>query len=202
MKDVFPRGIKEFIPWFANFIAIAEINMAILGWDLIKIDALKALLADLEKKYGDVTTAKNAMQAAVEAKDTIMGSIQKNLRLDIAGIQINQDVTNTLRDNLGVKVRDIIPSHEVPYVPSDLQVKGLSRGTNLIDYDRNGNKRGTQYIIEARYGTDGIFNIVDTVLATKYSHENQTPGAAVYYRIAARRGKLKSAFCDPVGIYT
>ena len=199
--SVFPRGIKEFMLWFDNYVTAAEVNMAALGWDQVKINALKAFLAGLQKNDKDVRTAKNAVKAAVEAKDTALKQVKKDLRLDIAGIQINPDVTNSLRESLGVKVRDTIPSHEVPFIPSDLQVKGLSRGTNTLTWDKNGNKRGTQYIIECRLGAAGKFQIIDTVLSTKFNHEDQSPGVAVYYRIAARRGKLKSDFCDPIGIY-
>ena len=202
MRDVFPKSVQDFIAWLKNFLTVAATMLVDLGWDAIFLDALNTRLAELEAKYAASVAAKAVAKSAVEEKDFVLRELMKEMRPLISGIQINDKITDTKKENLGVKVRDIIPSHEVPFIPSVLIVKGLSEGANKLDWDDNGNKRGTQYIIECRYGTEGNFQSVDTVLATKYQHDGQTPGVAVYYRITARRGKLKSLPCDPVGIYT
>ncbi|MBC8384151.1 MAG: fibronectin type III domain-containing protein [Candidatus Cloacimonetes bacterium] len=202
MIDVFPTSIQNFIPWLRNFINGAEANMALLGWDQATIDDLKAFLADLENKYQEVIVTKTAAKAAVRAKNMSFSATRKAVRPRIAEIQAKQLVSNALKKNLGVKVHDTIISHEEPNIPSHLIVKGLSIGVNIISWKTNGNKRGTQYIIECRVGTEGEFMPVDTILSTKFTHTGQKPGVAVFYRVAARRGKLRSLSCAAVGIYT
>lgn len=85
---------------------------------------------------------------------------------------------------------DVIPSHEIPFITSDLNIEGSCEGANRADWKSNGNKRGTLYIVEARYGTTGDFNVIASVPATKYLPKEQTPGVAVYYRISAQRNNF------------
>jgi len=56
-------------------------------------------------------------------------------------------------------------------------------------------------LIEAKYGVDGTFNVVDTVTATKYDHKGQTPGVPAWYRITPRRGKLIGESYEVVSVY-
>ena len=202
MHDVFPRNIQDYLPWLKTARAKGGEHMVVLEWDQPFIDSLDADIADLEKKAQDVVDAKKVYTGAVNAKDDALDESQKKMRPVVSLVQLNEDVSDELRGEMGIKVHDKIPSHEVPNIPSDLQVKPLPEGANESDWSANGNKSGTQYIVEARYGTEGDFVHVDTVTATKFLHENQTVGAAVYYRITARRGKLTSLPCLPVGVYT
>ena len=202
MVDVFPRSVQAFIAWLENFLTVAATMLVDLGWDIVFLDALNAKLASLKAFYATSVTAKAAAKQAVKDKDDFLKALMKEMRPLIGLIQLNDKITDGKKESLGVKVHDIIPSHEIPFIPIDLIVDGMSEGANKLDWKANGNKRGTLYIVEARYGTEGDFQPVATVLATKYLHSGQTPGTAVYYRITAQRGNLKSLPCDPVGIYT
>ena len=202
MRDVFPVSIDGFINWLETFLTAAAGLLLDLGWDQIFLDALIVKLNELKTKNAAADLAKAAAKSAVEDREDYMKGIMKELRPVIGEIQLNVKMTDTKKESMGVKVRDLIPSHETPFIPNIEKVTGLPQGANIIEIDPNGNKRGTQYIIECRFKDETGYRQVDTILATKYQHEGQTPGVAVYYRVTARRGKLTSLPSTEVGIYT
>ena len=202
MLDVCPRSVQAFIAWLENLLAVAAGLLTELAWEQAGLDVLLGKLAELKALYATSVTAKAKAKSATQDRQDYMKILMKEMRHLIAGIQINDKITDGQRESLGVKVRDTIPSHETPYIPDELEIEGLSNNANKVRFSSNKNKRGTLYIIEARYGTEGDFVQVASVLATKYLHKNQTPGAPVYYRVSAQRGQLVSLPCDPVGIYT
>ena len=201
MADVLPRSLAALIAWLFNFNTEAEINMILLNMTQPNIDELKVLHTKLVTAQTNVVATKAAAKEAVKSKDMAMDETGVIVRKRVNLIRA-MEIPDNILESLGLKVHDTIPSHEEPNQATNLQVEGLGVGINELDWDGNLNKSGTQYIIEAKYGLEAPFQIVDTVTATKYRHEGQTPGVAVFYRITARRGKLKSIPSETVGVYT
>jgi len=201
MRDVFPKGLAAFIAWLLNFNTEAEVNMILLNMTQPQIDELKVQHTKLVTAQTNVVATKAAAKDAVESKDMAMEETAVIVRKWV-NIFRAMEIPDNILESLGLKVHDTIPSHEVPNPATLLVVKGLGVGINELDWNGNLNKSGTQYIIEAKYGLEAPFQMVDTVTATKYQHEGQTPGVAVFYRITARRGKLKSIPSETVGVYT
>lgn len=202
MPRFFPLSIEEFINWFRNFINVAAENMVILNLTQDQIDGLSTLLAELVAAVDNVVHTKAAAKNAVEHKNnkfkeatTVVG--------DLNGIfQVTKGIESELIVRLGLHKHDKVPSHEVPNKVEDLKVSGTETGINKSNWDANGNKAGTQYIIEVKYALDGQFQNVDTVTATKYDHHGQKPGVPAWYRITSRRGKLVGEPSNTVGVYT
>ena len=202
MRDVFPLKNEAFIAWLETFLTVAATLLEDLGWEPTFLADWVAKLAELKAKNAAADLAKAASKSAVEDRDDFMQEIQKELRPVIGEIQLNNKMTDTKKKSIGVKVHDTTPSHEVPFIPAVEKLTGLAEGVIIIDIDPNGNKRGTQYIIECRFKDETDYRRVDTITSLRYHHGDQTPGKTIYYRVTARRGKLYSAPSLEVGIYT
>ena len=201
MPRFYSRSLEEFVNWFRTFIAVAEANMGTLSVDQVKIDEWKALLAELEAAMNTVELTKSAARQAVKDKDK-----KWEETIDVTGeyngiFQNDKKIPQSLIEALGLRVHDTTPSHEVPFQPSNFTVKGFDIGKNKLKWNRNGNKSGTQYIIEVKYALDGEFQNVDKVTATSYDHQKQTPGVPAWYRITLRRGKLVGDPSETVAVY-
>ena len=142
------------------------------------------------------------MKQSVEQRNNTKKLCITDIRDTAKVIQANKNIPSDLIEALGLPKHDTTPSHEVPNQPTKLRVEGLDVGINLLDWDKNNNKPHTQYIIEAKYLADEKFMVIDTVTATRYQHNGQKAGVAVYYRITPRRGRLVGIPSETVGIYT
>jgi len=202
MANFFPYNVDELIGWFRNYIAVATANMATLKLSQEEIDALTANLTALETAQTKVISNKAILKQIVEQRDNTKKLCVTDIRDTAKLIQADKKIPSDLIEALGLPKHDTTPSHEVPNQPTKLQVEGLDVGINILDWDKNNNKPNTQYIIEAKYLADDKFVVIDTVTATKYQHNGQKAGVAVYYRITPRRGKLVGIPSETVGIYT
>ena len=202
MSSFFPISADEYIIWFENFIKVSEANMIALNLEQATIDEWKLILEELKATVADVESKKIAYQSSVIAKDLKFDEA-KDVAKEYNGIfQHDRKIPQVLIKGLGLHQHDTTPSHEVPFPISDLTVSGSPAGIHRIDWDKNGNKSGTQYIIEVKTALDGAYQNVDTVTATKYARKGQTPGVPAWYRITPRRGKLLGDPSEAVGVYT
>ena len=202
MSNYFPYNVDELIGWFRNYVTVATTNMATLKLSQEEIDALSANLAALESAQTKVISNKAIAKQSTEQRDNVKKSCIIDIRDTSKLIQANKSIPSDLIEALGLPKHDTTPSHEMPNQPTRLQVEGLDVDVNILDWDRNNNKQSTQYIIEAKYLADEQFVVIDTVTATKYQHNGQKAGVAVYYRITPRRGRLVGIPSETVGIYT
>ncbi len=202
MGSFFPRSIEEFINWFRTFVTVAAANLVTLKIDQTLIDEWNVKLDALIAAQNTVDLTKSAAREAVVDKDN-----KWNILIDIASeyngiFQSDKKVPQEVIEALGLHRHDTTPSHEVPFPPTDVKVIGSPKGIHKIYWSKNGNKPGTQYIIEVKYALDGAFQNVDTITATRYDHQNQKPGVPAWYRITPRRGKLLGDPSETVGVYT
>ena len=202
MANFFPYNVDELIGWFRNYVTVATANMATLKLSQEEIDALTANLTALEIAQTKVISNKAIVKQSVEQRNNTKKLCITDIRNTAKVIQANKSIPSDLIEALGLPKHDTTPSHEVPHQPTKLQVEGLDVGINLLDWDKNNNKPHTQYIIEAKYLADEKFMVIDTVTATRYQHNGQKAGVAVYYRITPRRGRLVGIPSETVGIYT
>jgi hypothetical protein len=146
-------------------------------------------------------TAKAAAQVAVAAKDTDRMELEALVRPLIRQIQENPIVTDQLRVEAGIPVRDTVRTTSAPVTPLDLVANADAAGTNVLRWSGAGNASGIQYVIEAQYGGVGAFNMVDAVTATTYRHVGRTVGQQVVYRVRARRGTMISDASNVAVVY-
>ncbi len=202
MPDFIPKGDAEFAVWFAQFNTALNANLAALGLVAADVTPLTTAKTDLDAKIAANATAQDAAKAATAAKNTSRTNSDNLVRTLARRIAANPAVTPALKQQLGLTVRDTTRTTIVPVAPSTLAVEGRADGTNILTWSANGNKSGTQYIIEAKIGAATAFSQIDFTSKTTFNHTGQTPGVMVVYRVKARRTDMTSAPGNEAAIYT
>jgi len=195
MKD------KEVPPYGKNFYTVAGENLVLLNIDLTNITEMTDKTADLEKCLDDVVAAENAFKQAVQAKDISRLNFESCFKKYTRDFQLIEAVTDDLRAALNITIKDMIPTPNNPHQPQDLKADGSPQRVNYLNWDKGENKPGMLYVIEARTADQAEFTMVDMVTATKYEHENQTPGKFMIYRVKARKGDEYSIPSNEASVY-
>ena len=77
------------------------------------------------------------------------------------------------------------PMHPLP--PTDLIAELLPSGSIELDWSRNGNAPGTQFVIEYSLPPTGTWTLLDVITKTSYVHTGHPLGQAIRYTIKARK---------------
>ena len=200
-RDYIPAGDLEYQAWLVNLVTVANANLAALGLVAGDMTPVTTAKTPFDNAIPDVVTKKQALEQAVENKKTTRTNSVNSVRVVVRKIQANPAVSNALKAQLGITVRDTIPTPIVPTPPLALVARGLDSGTNVLNWARGENKRSVQFVIEANIGGAGTWVLVDVTSATKYSHLGQTPGVPVVYRVRARRGTTVSEPSNEASVY-
>lgn len=200
MKPYYKLTSGELVPWLGNFAAVGSANLAALGLTIADITALNgkktALDTSIDTQEADFAKA----HASTEAKDLAHDDAVATIRNFANMIQGKPGVSPVLKEQLGLIVRKS-GSKTTPSVPTNLTATALSSGVNELKWHKNGNVRGTQYVIEALYPEASGWDVVDVTTATKFRHLDQTPGMPVSYRVFARRHNAWSTPSNQASVY-
>lgn len=166
-------------------------------------------LIDQIKTAGGVLTAdisdQAAKQSAAKAATNKLGQTRKDgdklVSLLKRTMKANADFSPDKYVEFGFDADDLTPSAIAPQTPADLSVEGFSNGTNELKFNRNGNKTGTVFIIEAKIGEAANYSIIGTTKKTNYRHTGQKPGVKIVYRLRAQRGDQFSEYSNEAVIY-
>ena len=166
-------------------------------------------LIDQIKTAGNTITAdisdQAAKQAAAKAATNKLGQTRKDgdklVSLLKRTMKANADFSPDKYVEFGFDADDLTPSAIAPQTPTDLSVEGFSNGTNELKFNRNGNKSGTVFVIEAKIGDAPNYSIIGTTKKTTYRHTGQKPGVKIVYRIRAQRGDQFSEYSNEAVIY-
>jgi len=200
-KDYIPSQDLDYQAWLANFVTVANANLAALGLIAGDMTPVTTAKTPFDTAIPDVVTKKAALETAVQNKDTCRKNSVASVRTVVRKIQANPAVTNALKASLGITVKDTSPTPVTPIPPTDLVARGLDTGTNVLAWNRNGNKASIQFVIEAKIGTATSWTLVDVTTATKYAHTLQQPGVKAIYRVRARRGTVVSDPSNEAVVY-
>jgi hypothetical protein len=198
----FPIALEAFVAWFINFAKVLGENIAIYDVTQEESDAITALANAMSTSQQNVVEIKAQSKTITQIRDNTKADSIAMIRKFGRIFQANPKLTSDQLEAIGLPVHDHTHSFETPHPIREFVVKGGANGYNTLDWDKNDNKQGTRYFIEARYGLEGHWGVVDNVTATKYIHKGQTPGDPVYYRITPQRGKLVGPVSAVVGVYT
>ena len=201
MANFYPTNDADFAVWLGNFITIANVNLIPLGLTAADITALTALKTDLDAKVA----AANAARATAVSATAALKASRKNANIQASfrgkAITANPNVANSIKEQLGLNVRDTILTPIIPLVPAGVVAQAFANGTHVVSWSANGNKGGTQYLVEAKFGNATAFTFVNVTTKTKLEHTGQTPGVRVVYRVKARRGDNESGYSGEAIVY-
>jgi len=143
-------------------------------------------------------------KAAAKASTTALNQTRKdgdNLGSRMKLSMRNAGMPPEKFEELGFDADDVTPSLIAAQTPTDLIVQGASSGTNALKFNRNGNKTGTIFIIEAKIGAATGYAMVGTTTKTNFNHTGQTPGVKAMYRVRAQRGDQFSDYSNEAVVY-
>ena len=201
MSSFYPVNDAEFSVWLGNFIAVATTNRVVLGLGDADLAALTAAKTALDAKITASQSANDAAKSATTAKKTTRKSTNALIGYRAKVINANAAIPADIKRQLGLTVRDSKPTSTPPNAPVNLMADGFSTGVNQLDWDTNGNLRGTQYLIEAAVGSATAFKFVGTTTKSRFEHKGQTPGVQVIYRVKAQRADKDSEYSNDALVY-
>ena len=198
-SDYIPAKDPEFVTFGNNYSTVCANSATELGLSAPELTQISGVVNEFNEAYVAMNAAKLVYEGLVDAKNVARASAVSVIRSFTREFKANPTVSPATLGALGVVVNN--PS--VPVTPVTLlTATGCSNGENLLRWNRNGNSSGTQFIIEAKIGDSGAWNLVWVSSTVRFTHENQIPGQKISYRVTAIRNGQASAPCDPFVLYS
>ena len=200
-KKIYPVNDAEFAIWLANFILKADLHKAVLNLTATQITEINTKLTQfnadlaLKQQKKEESVAQTAL-VKNERKD-----LNKTVGLLNQGFKGIENLPSNILEEMGLDPNEGNFSISAPNAPLDLVATGTSDGVNSLKWNRNGNRQGTTFIIDAKIANSTDWLMIDAVTGSKYKHKNQTPGVKVQYRIRAKRGELESGMSNTAVVY-
>jgi hypothetical protein len=198
MGDYIPKRDNVAKQWLTNFATVAQANATALGLTAGQATTLGNTVKDFATGIDDVESARNAYRGAVQSKVNARFNATKLVRPYAQRWMNSGTIAESLLAELGLPITPHTTSLEDP---KELVAVGYSNGDNKLSWKRNGNRNGTVFVIEAKYGASTNWGQIDAVTSTRYTHSNQTPGTQVVYRVRARRGEAVSGYSNTAVVY-
>ena len=200
MADHRKLSNSEFINLLNEIATKAEGKAEEFGLTQEIVDDAKARRLNLQAKLSDQIAKRDAAKAAT----TVINQTRKSDDQFISDLKVRMRLEKVPPEKFveaGLDADDSTPSVVAPQTPTDLVVEGFSNGTNKLKFNRNGNKKNTVFIIEAKSGDAVDFVIVGTTTKTTFEHKNQKPGVKTVYRVRAQRGGDYSDYSNLATVY-
>lgn len=188
MANYFPSKDADFVAWLANFVTIATANTAALGLVAGDLTPISTLQPTYSTNLNDVEAKKAVLASAVDTKDATKDSIIDKVRLVVNKIQANPAVTTALKLQLGISPRDGSHYPVSPVPPNELVAELLPDGSIELDWSRNGNSPGTQFVIEYSIPPNTQWILLNVITKTSYVHSGHPVGLPIQYLVKARKG--------------
>jgi hypothetical protein len=188
MANYFPAKDADFIAWLANFLVVANANLVPLGIIAGDLTPISTLQPTYSTNLNDVEAKKAALASAVDTKDATKDAIIQKLRIVVNKIQANPAVAPALKSQLGISTHEggHYPQHPIP--PSELLAELLPDGSIELDWSRNGNSPGTQFVIEYSIPPNTQWILLNVITKTSYVHSGHPVGLPIQYLVKARKG--------------
>lgn len=198
-RVLIPADDALFLQWVENFATEAVANATALGLTTGQTTTLTSLATAFGNAYAASQASKVTTKSLIGGKDAMRSACEGQFRSVAKVINADVNISATLKGELGISIGPS-PSNPVTW-PSNLTVVGLENGVNSLRWKRNGNAKGTIFIIESKSEDAANWTILTSLTALKYDHMGQVPGVRVSYRISAKRGNVQSAPCAAVSVY-
>lgn len=179
-------------------VAIDAATPAAYGITTGQVGFLGAQRDALETANQAATNAKAAARAAIQDRDA-KGASCTTVVATIANIvYANPAVTPAMIADLGLSPRSTTRTRVVPVTPLRLTAIPQPTGAILVEWDRNGNPSGVNFVVEAQVG-GGDWRFVQDTTATRLLLSGYAPGMPVSFRVSASKNKTTS---DPSSVAT
>ncbi len=208
---------NSLLPAFlANLITVATnlgTNETTVGSELTELSDNSAAVIQIGQVSTNLSTKKIAFDSAIarqvqaqaeaRAATESLNQVRDEIVSDISRLQLilrANGFSNEVFAALGLSKSMNPPTPIIPHTPVELSVTGYSNGENLLKFKRNGNGYGVNFVIESRVGLED-WKIAGITRRKKFSHDGQTPGGKVSYRVKAQSASSESQYSDVAVIY-
>jgi len=201
MADYLPTSVGDLIIWVDNWMTVLTAHPTDFGLVAGDVTATGVKVTAFKTAVANVVALKDQLKAAVGVQDAKRADMESDLRSKGRVIIPSPTVTDANKQLAGYSIRDTTPTDIIPVAVVSVAVHGTSDGINHLSWDINGNKRGTDYNIEAQIGASTTWVMVGHTQKAKWDHEGQTPGVKVIYRIRSQRSSRISSPSNEAIVY-
>jgi hypothetical protein len=201
MANYLPSKETDLAVWLANFVTVANANLATLGLVAADLTPITTLQPTLTANINDVEAKKAALASAIDTKDATKDALIQKVRVVVNRIQANPAATVAIKSQLGISTKDggHYPQH--PVAPAELMAALLPDGSIELDWSRNGNAPATQFVIEYRILPSAAWQLLNVVTKTSYIHSGHAIGAGIEYRVKSRKSDETSTSSNTAVIH-
>lgn len=189
------NGANALFEQFKNAMTIYAFD---LGYDAVAIDDATAAYTDFHGDLTTVTNAKAALKAAVSDKDAQRATSSTVVRAYAQQIKNNPLATNEIKNAFGINTSST--SNPPVQIPTALSATPSATGTARLKWSKNGNIRGTVYLVETKNGS--TWSLHGTTTKSSFTDATATPGVQKTYRVRAQRASITSGPSNEAVIYS
>ena len=196
-KDYIPSKDTIYRDWLANFITVANANLATLGLVAADITPLQTDKTNYDSAITNSETLQAQAKAATEKKNIVRKASETKARAIVKRIQAKLDVPPDLKKQLQITVPGESPTPPlVPYTPKNLVVNVVGIGANELRWDRNGNIPSIIFTVEALINDAKEYVQIFTTRKTNFLHTDIPSGTKITYRVRAIHGNVTSPYSN------
>lgn len=186
--------------WATNFAGVVGAAPADYGLTAAQVTELENTGEHLQAKMTSRVAAEDAARAAVAAQKAGRAALEPLCTYYNTIIKANPSISDAQKSAAGIDVKKP-PTHTAPAMPTGLTANGFENGTNVLRWERAGNKPSTQFIVECRAAAETAFEYLGTTTEITYTHTGATPGKQCAYRVKAQRAGEESQYSNVAVVY-
>lgn len=185
--------------WAATFAATVLSNLSGYHTTNQKVTAVSDAQELLATALLDVDTTKAAYHAAIEARNAATHTLLENISI-VANDIYEGNTTPSLISAAGLEPRATVRQKGSPEMPMDLLANPNTFGGVALKWSRNGNPKGTTFVIETSVD-NANWSLVSTTTKTRFTAWGFEPGNTAYFRVYAQKNGFTSQPSSPAVIY-
>lgn len=197
-NDYIPREDAHLVGWYKNFVQQCTEKAQLLGLDEADLEAIQQARQQFEGDWLSLQESHAAYRQAVGQKDGSRAAAVELARQFARQFKANRSVSSAVQAGLGI----VSETRSGPVVPvNELVAAGDGNGVISLRWSRNGNSRGTSFLVEYRAYTEGEWRTAGVTTKTRFRHSGQIVGQPLQYRVTSIRSDEVSVPCPSAGVY-
>ncbi len=193
-------GDSELMAAAPNFVALANTNKLVLNMSAADVTELQTVVTAFSNQYTAWIAARAALKNSFDTKQASKAALKALVNRWAKAFRANPAVPNPLLAQLLVAPHAPKRSTQVAHQPLGFIGTSTYLGAINLRWSRNGNKPGTQFLVEYRLTPTGSWLTAGTTLKSKFSYQSQ-PGKFIEFRIKAVRSGTISAPSAPYSFW-
>jgi hypothetical protein len=184
-----------------TFAATCQANSAALGLTPPNIVEINGMSTNFTGSLTGLATSKAATKLAQQNKDTTLKASKATLSKWAKTFRANPAVSDALLDQLQLPHHKTPGTKTPPTTPTDLVGDADIQGLVSLKWRANGNRSGTQYVVESQPGPDAEWAIIGSTTKTKTTFQ-AVAGNYIAFRVTARRDDQDSQPTLPIVLWS